>query len=65
MLTEQDKQALRDVFFADCPITVLDDPTQEAMDYYYSLVHMEEGDIQEDEFTEALLDQNEDDYLPW
>lgn len=65
MLTNKEKKSIEAMYFADCPITVLDDPTQEAMDYYYSLMHMEGGDIQEDEFTEALLDQNEDDYLPW
>ena len=63
MLTYEEKQSIQDMFFADCPITVLDTPPQEVVDYYYSL--MDEGDIQEDEFTEALLDQNEDDYLPW
>ena len=63
MLTNEEKRSIEAMYFADCPITVLDNPSQEIRDYYYSL--MDVGDIQEDEFTEALLDQNEDDYLPW
>lgn len=63
MLTNEEKRSIEAMYFADCPITVLENPSQEIRDYYYSL--MDVGDIQEDEFTEALLDQNEDDYLPW
>ena len=37
MLTDKQKKSIEDMFFADCPITVLDNPPQEVIDYYYSL----------------------------
>lgn len=45
MLTDKQKESIRDMYFADCPITVLDNPSQEVVDYYYSIMHEYEQDL--------------------
>ena len=60
MLTDKQKEAIRDMFFADCPITVLDNPSQEVRDYYYSL--MQEPDLPP---FEPCVCTDDDDELPW
>lgn len=60
MLTDKQKQAIRDMYFADCPITVLDNPPQEVVDYYYSL--MQEPDLPP---FEPCVHADDDDELPW
>ena len=63
MLTDKQKQAIRDMYFADCPITVLDNPSQEVRDYYYSL--MQEYEQELPPFEPCVSNNNDDDELPW
>jgi hypothetical protein len=60
MLTDKQKEAIRDMFFADCPITVLDNPSQEVVDYYYSLMQ-----DYEPYSYEPCVHTDDDDELPW
>ena len=62
MLTDKQKQAIRDMYFADCPITVLDNPPQEVVDYYYSLMQEYEQDLPP---FEPCVCADDDDELPW
>ena len=50
------------MYFADCPITVLDNPPQEVVDYYYSLMQEYEQDLPP---FEPCVCADDDDELPW
>lgn len=59
MLTNKQKRAIQAMYFADCPITVLDNPSQEVKDYYYSLMQEPLPPF------EPCVCTNDDDELPW
>lgn len=63
MLSDKQKGLIRAMYFADCPITVLDNPPQEVVDYYYSLMQEYEQDLPT--FEPCVCSDYNDDELPW
>ena len=63
MLTDKQKKSIQAMYFADCPITVLDNPSQEVKDYYYSLMQEYQQDLPP--FEPCACTDDDDDELPW